>query len=101
MGKCKIANFSTHKIWHATKCNNHDYLSLSVLNISFGQSNYSIVEGSTFPRITLQFTTNQNSFNITLSAVTIDTAQSMGLGIFIDSNAIQRAATGMLTKIDS
>ena len=39
-------------------------------------------------QITLQFRTNQNPFNITLSPATVDTAESMGLGFFINSETI-------------
>ena len=38
--------------------------------------------------IRLMFTNNQNPFNLTLSAVTIDSVEDVGLGAFIDSDAI-------------
>ena len=38
--------------------------------------------------ITLQFRENQNPFTVKLSPVTVDTAESMGLGFFINSETI-------------
>ena len=75
-----------------------------VLWINFLESDYSIVEGSTMlsTPIALQFRTNQNPFNITLSPVTVDTAESMGLGFFINSATIaqgSRATAGTLPQI--
>ena len=52
--------------------------------------------------INLQFRTNQNSFTLTLSSVTIGTAESEGLGLFINSeniNTPSRAIAGMLSLI--
>ena len=48
-------------------------------------------------RITLQFRENQNPFNLTLTPVTVDTAEAMGLGFFINSETIalgSRATAG-------
>ena len=48
-------------------------------------------------RITLQFRENQNPFNLTLTPVTVDTAEAMGLGFFINSESIvlgSRATAG-------
>ena len=74
---------------------------LVVLEISFEESDYSFDEGSTTAtlnaQITLLFRPNQNPFNITLSPVTVDTAESMGLGFFINSANIGQGsrATGI------
>ena len=68
-----------------------------MLEINFGDV---VQEGSTVQSslITFQFRTNQNPFNITLSPVTVDTAESMGLGFFINSASIppgSRATAGI------
>ena len=67
---------------------------LVVLEINFLEPDYSIVEGSTILNtpITLQLRQNQNPFNIMLSSVTVDTAESMGLGFFIDSANIEQGS---------
>ena len=71
----------------------------AVLEINFGESDYSIEEGSgelTCP-ITLQFRNNQNPFTVMLSPVTVFIAEGMGLGFFINSMTIDaslRATTG-------
>ena len=67
-----------------------------MLEINFGESDYSIEEGSGVlsSPITLQFRNNQNPFRVRLSAVT---AEGMGLGFFINSmtiDASSRAITG-------
>ena len=70
-----------------------------MLEINFGESDYSIEEGSrmlSYP-ITLQFRNNQNPFRVRLSPVTVFTAEEMGLGFFINSmtiDALSRAITG-------
>ena len=58
----------------------------SVLQIYFGESDYSISEGSALlsSTITLQFKENQNPFTVRLSPVTIDIIESQGLGHFIN-----------------
>ena len=63
---------------------------LTVLQINFEKSDYSTVEGAAMycSPIRLQFRTNQNPFNVTLSPVNIATAESQGLGFFINSGAI-------------
>ena len=72
----------------------------AVLEINFGETDYSIEEGSgelTCP-ITLQFRNNQNPFTVMLSPVTVATAEGMGLGFFINSMTItasSRATAGM------
>ena len=71
----------------------------SVLQISFRESEYFIEEGSDMlsSSITLQFRNNQNPFRVRLSTVTVDTAERMGLGFFINSGIIthhSRAITG-------
>ena len=74
-----------------------------MLEINFDESDYSIEEGSPVTNImNLQFRTNQNSFTLTLSSVTIGTAESEGLGLFINSeniNSPSRATAGMLSLI--
>ena len=67
-----------------------------MLEINFGES---IAEGSErlSSRITLQLRENQNPFTLTLTPVTVDTAEAMGLGVFINSESIaqiSRATTG-------
>ena len=47
--------------------------------------------------ITLQFRQNQNPFTVILTPVTVDDADSLGLGFFINSNTIgnpSRATAG-------
>ena len=70
-----------------------------VLQIHYGQSEHSVEEGSTVlsSLIYFQFWTNQNSFNIARSPVTVDAAEAMGLGFFIISATIvlgSRATAG-------
>ena len=71
----------------------------AVLEIDFWESDYSVAEGSEtlgYP-ITLEFRENQNPFNLTLTAVTVDTAEAMGLGFFINAETIalgSRATAG-------
>ena len=89
------------------KCFSHDQVLFNlahclfvVLEINFIESDYSFEEGERIPctQTTLQFRTNQNPFNITLSPVTVDTAESMGLGFFINSATIaqgSRATAGI------
>ena len=62
----------------------------AVLEINFDELDYSAVEGSTMlsSPIILQFRTNQNPFNLTLTPITVDTAEAMGLGFFINSGTI-------------
>ena len=69
------------------------------LQINFGESDYRIEEGSgmLITPITLQFRENQNPFTVILTAVTVDEADSLGLGFFINSNTIgnpSRATAG-------
>ena len=64
--------------------------------MNFGES---IVEGSAglATQITLRFRNNQNPFTVKLSPVDIDTADSMGVGSFINSMTIDetfRATAG-------
>ena len=70
-----------------------------MLQINFGESDYSIEEGSEVlsSPITLQSRINQNPFTVMLSPVTVATAEGMGLGFFINSmtiDASSRATTG-------
>ena len=57
-----------------------------MLQINFGESDYRVLEGSEKPSnlITLQFRENQNPFTLTLTPVTLDTAETMGLRLFIN-----------------
>ena len=66
------------------------FLFFTVLMINFGELDYSTDESSSIlsPPITLQFRTNQNPFTVVLSSVTVDSAESMGLGFFINSETI-------------
>ena len=71
----------------------------SVLEINFLESDYSIVEGDAelSSPIMIQLRQNQNPFTLMLSPVTIDAAESKGLGSFINSETIlprSRATTG-------
>ena len=61
-----------------------------MLRINFGENDYFIEEGSErlSSPITLQFRETQNPFDLTLTPVTVDTAESMGLGFFINTEAI-------------
>lgn len=67
-------------------------LFFTVLMINFGEPDYSTDESSPIlsPPITLQFRTNQNPFTVILSSATVDSAESMGLGSFINSDTIRR-----------
>ena len=69
-----------------------------MLEIKFGESDYSIEEGSGIlsSPIYLQFRNNQNPFKVMLSPVTVATAEEMGLGFFINSFTI--AASSRATK---
>ena len=67
------------------------FYTYTVLQVYFEESNYSITEGSNLNKpIRLMITNNQNPFNLTLSAVTIDSVEDAGLGAFIDYNTIDR-----------
>ena len=61
-----------------------------MLQISFDQSDYTIIEGSATlsSPITLQFRENQNPFTIMLSPVTVATAEAAGVGDFINADTI-------------
>ena len=74
----------------------------AVLQINFGESDYSIEEGAgeLSSPITLQFRINQNPFTVMLSPVTVATAEEMGLGFFISFYRIEstyRATAGIHT----
>ena len=60
------------------------------LEINFEESDYSMIEGVSVlsTNMTLTFRSNQNPFSVILTAVTVDTAESMGLGSFINSDNI-------------
>ena len=60
------------------------------LEIAFEVSDYSITEGISVlsNTMTLTFRSNQNPFSVILTADTVDTAESMGLGSFINSDNI-------------
>ena len=73
----------------------------SVLEINFLESDYSGVEGSAelSSPIMIQLRQNQNPFTLMLSPVSIDTAESKGLGFFINSQTIppgSRATAGIV-----
>ena len=83
-------------------CDYHLQCSLfsAVLQINFGESDYSIGEGFSrlSSQISLTFRANQNPFSVTLTPVTIDIAENMSLGDFINSDNIQpsfRATEGV------
>ena len=68
-------------------------LSHAELEIFFEKSNYKIEEGTqrtlgSCTNISFQFRNNQSPFTLTLSSVSIDTAEKMGLGVFINTQAI-------------
>ena len=70
-----------------------------MLEVNFGEFDYRVLEGSDrlSSPITLQFRENQNPFNLTLTTVTVDTAEAMGLGFFINAETIalgSRATAG-------
>ena len=70
-----------------------------MLQINFGESDYRIEESYpilNYP-ITLQLMANQNPVTLTLTPVTVDTAETMGLGLFIDPYSFPgfRAAAGI------
>ena len=70
-----------------------------MLQINFGESDYSVAEGYpilSYP-ITLQLMENQNPFTLTLTPVTVDTAETMGLGLFISPYSFpgSRATAGI------
>ena len=74
------------------------------LEIAFEVSDYSMIEGISVlsNTMTLTFRNNQNPFSVILTAVTVDTAESMGLGSFINSDNIVpifRATEGVYKKI--
>ena len=73
----------------------------SVLEINFLESDYSGVEGSAelSSPIMIQLRQNQTPFTLMLSPVSIDTAESKGLGFFINSETIlsgSRATAGIV-----
>ena len=70
-----------------------------MLQINFGESDYSIGEGSGMlnSQISLFFRANQNPFTVRLSPVTVATAEEMGLKHTINSDTIEssfRATAG-------
>ena len=103
---------TVHIIDSDCKCSSHEWLSAlklisyiytSVLEINFEESDYYVVEGSEtlgYP-ITLHFRENQNPFNLTLTAVTVDTAEAMGLRLFINSYYIDRPSLRATAGISS
>ena len=70
------------------------------LEINFEEDDYSIVEGGTLSTIIrFQFRQNQNSFTVRLCPLSIEDAEDMNLGFFIDSETIDeisRATPGRL-----
>ena len=76
------------------------YLLVTGLEINFVEPDYSIEEGGTLSTvIRFQFRQNQNPFTVRLCPLSIDTAEYMNLGVFIDSDTIDeisRATPGGL-----
>ena len=72
------------------------------LEINFWDCNLFIEEGSTSLNapINLAFRQNQNPFTIILTPVTVDRAESMGLGHFINSESITRDSRAIAGKND-
>ena len=73
-----------------------------VLQINFGESDYSIGEGAgeLSSQISLRFRINQNPFTVMLSPVTVATAEEMGLGVFFNFYTVDstyRARAGIHT----
>ena len=71
-----------------------------MLQINFEESDYYIGEGSSMlsSQLSLRFRANQNPFSVTLTPVTIDIAENMSLGDFINSDSIEptfRATAGV------
>ena len=77
------------------------YLSLLGLEINFERCDHSIEEGGTLrTNIRLQYRNNQNPFTVTLSPLSVDTTETLGLGFFINSDdidIISRATAGIYT----
>ena len=65
-----------------------------VLQINFGESDYSIEEGANMlsTPITLQFRAGQRDFCVTLCPVTVNRAETEGLGNFINAETITKAS---------
>ena len=71
----------------------------TVLEINFRESKFVLEEGSTglCSPIVLEFQKNQNPFTVTLSPVSVATAEVKGVGFFIKSDTIysqSRATAG-------
>ena len=77
------------------------YLSLLGLEINFERCDHSIEEGGTLRTdIRLQHGNNQNPFTVTLSPLSLNTTETLGLGFFINSDDIDiiyRATAGIYT----
>ena len=66
------------------------------LEINFEEDDYSIEEGGTLSTIIrFQFRQNQNSFTVRLCPLSIDDAEAMNLGFFIDSGTIDEISRAM------
>ena len=76
------------------------YILCSGFRINFRESDYSTVEGSNMLNlaISLQFRYNQNPFTVRLTPVTVDTAESMNLGFFINSDTITADSRARASK---
>ena len=72
-------------------------MSLLGLEITIDMCDYSIEEGGALStNIRLQFRNNQNPFTVTLSPLSVDATEDLGLGFFIDSDdIISRATAGI------
>ena len=73
-----------------------DSISLTIgLEINFERCDHSIEEGGALrTNIRLQFRSNQNPFTVTLSPLSVDATETLGLGFFINSDGI------VITSVD-
>ena len=88
---CTCFSFITMHIYRFSLC--------TVLEINFRESKFVLEEGSTglCSPIVLEFQNNQNPFTVTLSPVSVATAEVKGVGFFIKSDTIysqSRATAG-------
>ena len=74
------------------------------LEVNFERCDYSIEEGGTLrTNIRLQYRNNQNPFTVTLSPLSVNTTEILGLGLFINSDntdIISRATAGIYLSYD-
>ena len=84
---------------------NHRFSLCTVLEINFRESKFVLEEGSTglCSPIVLEFQNNQNPFTVTLSPVSVATAEVKGVGFFIKSDTIpsqSRATAGTIANFE-